>query len=56
MTYATDRLGVFRANGLPPEKLLMSLHKKGYKGAAALIPPEAWEVEIALSKQAIRPE
>jgi RNA polymerase sigma-70 factor (ECF subfamily) len=48
MTYATDRLGVFRAKGLLPEKLLIRVSKKGYRPASALIPPAAWEVDITL--------
>jgi protocatechuate 3,4-dioxygenase beta subunit len=55
-TCATDRLGVFRAYGLPLEKLAVSIHKKGYTDASAIIPPAACEVEITLSKRAVIPE
>jgi 5-hydroxyisourate hydrolase-like protein (transthyretin family) len=56
MSFATDRMGVFRAQGLPPEQLDLSIHKKGYPVAAALIPPKALEVEITLPKQSVSPE
>jgi hypothetical protein len=51
MTLATDRLGVFRASGLPREEIFLGLRKKGYNGATAVIPAEAWEVEVTLPKR-----
>jgi hypothetical protein len=58
MTMATDRVGVFRERGVPSEKLLllMGVGEKGYRPASALIPPEAWEVEITLPKQPVNTE
>ena len=51
MTYATDRLGVFRIEGLPLRELHMSARKKGYGGASARIPPRARELEITLQRK-----
>jgi hypothetical protein len=56
VTGATDRLGVFRLRDVPAEKLLFGLHKKGHKGASAMIPADAWEVEMTMPSQPPAPE
>ncbi len=50
---ATDRLGVFQLAGLPSKEVLIGLDKKGYRGASAVIPPKALEIEITLPRQPI---
>ncbi len=47
---ATDRLGVFRAKGLPPQEYFMDLTRKGYRPSTAHMPPEARDVEITLER------
>ena len=47
---ATDRLGMFRLNGLPPGPLRIGIEKVGYGRGSASIPPDAFEVGITLPK------
>jgi hypothetical protein len=49
---ATDRLGMFRLQGLPPGPLQIGIDKGGYGRGWAKIPPEAFEVDITLPKNA----
>ena len=49
---ATDRLGMFRLNGLPPGPLTIGIDKGGYGRGSASIPPDAFEVDITLPKGA----
>ena len=56
VTNATDRQGEFQLTDVPPERLLISFDKKGYKGATAIIQPEVREVEITLPSKPIPPE
>jgi RNA polymerase sigma factor (sigma-70 family) len=49
---ATDRLGMFRLNGLPPGPLRIGIDKGGYGRGSASIPRDAFEVGITLPKSA----
>jgi hypothetical protein len=45
---ATDRMGLFRLEGLPPGPFRLGVDKDGYKSGWAMIPPEAHEVELTV--------
>jgi hypothetical protein len=45
---ASDRMGVFRLQGLPPGRLGLFINKEGYGRGSASIPDEAVEVDIIL--------
>jgi hypothetical protein len=45
---ATDRLGVFRMKGLPPEEVRLGVYKDGDYGGEAVIPAGAVEVDLIL--------
>jgi hypothetical protein len=47
---ASDRQGVFRTRGAPPQRYFLGLTRKGYRPSTAHIPPEARDVEITLER------
>jgi hypothetical protein len=49
---ATDRMGFFRLTGLPPGLLRFGVVKNGYGRGLAEVPPDAYEVDITLAKDA----
>jgi Carboxypeptidase regulatory-like domain len=56
VTIATDRLGVFHMGGLPTDRFMIDMSKKGYNGATAIVPPEALEIEVTLPRKSVASE
>ncbi len=52
----TDRLGLFRLKGLPKGQFRLSMDKDGYGSGSAMIPDEAWEVDLTLPGRPDAPE